>query len=98
MKPKNTQWQKNYRECALQAGMYKLQTWLNPVTATQQEQICQRDEMTKREAVQRAIQPLHEQHHDNAPARPMPLFALPRPTDSRDDDRHRIEYHGPVFF
>jgi hypothetical protein len=69
MKPKSAKWQKAYRERALQAGMYKLQTWLDPEVSVQLEQICQREEITKREAVQRAIQQLHEQHHDNAPAK-----------------------------
>ncbi|MBU2837672.1 M2 family metallopeptidase [Acidithiobacillus thiooxidans] len=68
MKPKSAQWQKAYRERALQAGMYKLQTWLDPATARQLEQICQRDGLTKREAVQQAIQQLYEQNRDQASA------------------------------
>lgn len=86
MKPKNAKWQKTYRERALQAGMYKLQTWLNPEASAQLERICQRDEITKREAVQRAIQQLHEQHHDHASAKSMPLSDLSRYTASGDDD------------
>lgn len=54
-------WQKKYRERALQSGMYKLQTWLTPAISTQLEYICAREEITKREAVQRAIQHLYLQ-------------------------------------
>ncbi len=69
MKPRNAQWQKTYRERALQAGMYKLQTWLDPEAAAQLEHICQRDNMTKRDAVQQAIQQLHAQNQYNASAK-----------------------------
>lgn len=52
----NAKWQQQYRERAHQEGMYKLQTWLSPDIAAQLEKICQREGITKREAVQRAIQ------------------------------------------
>lgn len=72
----NAKWQQQYRERAHQEGMYKLQTWLSPDIAAQLEKICQREGITKREAVQRAIQQQYIQGEERYRTKQPALQAL----------------------